>query len=88
LDSQIPKVEVVNYDGFVKALHFTPRHGGVRQVRLRPRDSRALNLELFLASIPTFYEFINYDKINFGIGCTPEAKNSELGHFQQIRSRL
>jgi len=40
------------------ALRFTPRHCGVRQVRLIPRDWRALNLELFtLPSKPIFHGF-------------------------------
>jgi hypothetical protein len=42
-------------DGFVKnpisALRFIPRHCGVRQVRLIPRDLRRLDLELF--SLPS-----------------------------------
>jgi len=46
-------------DGVVKsptsALRFITRHCGVRQVRRVPRDSRALNLELF--TLPSKADF-------------------------------
>jgi hypothetical protein len=48
------------FDGFVKsptsALRCIPRHCDVRQVRLIPRNLRALNLKLF--TLPSNFDFL------------------------------